>query len=390
MSAIMEATASRFRVRVIQAGLSLNRNLYPEAVLRDAVPLFANARVFIKSDREHLNGAGKDVRNLIGRITEPVFVVGAGGGAIEAVLEPIDPEDPLIKRIAAAVASDMAGLFGLSIDADAEAEQTGTTRTVKRITAVRSVDLIVEPGAGGAVLNLLEAFGGPAMAPEIILAMVRQVEACSLPRPSKDRILEAFTGRPEFTQADLNAAIEREQSYVARLSPILNDAGKVSGLGRTRIVEAEEDKKRSMLDAFLDDKDKSVTSIRECYVELTGDRHITGRAPRGGRLTEALDSASFSEVLGDALQRRMLADYREMGVYDVWRDLANIVPVSDFREQHRTRFGGYGDLPTVAESAPYLPVTSPDDEAAIYQVAKRGGIETVTLEMIKNDDAASI
>ena len=86
----------------------------------------------------------------------------------------------------------------------------------------------------------------------------------------------------------------------------------------------------------------------------------------------------------------MVKDYRATIRYDVWRGLATTVPINDFRTQERTRFGGYGDLPTVAESAAYGALGSPTDEKASYTVAKRGGTEDVTLEMIKNDDVGVI
>jgi hypothetical protein len=39
------------------------------------------------------------------------------------------------------------------------------------------------------------------------------------------------------------------------------------------------------------------------------------------------------------------------------------------------RFGGYGNLPTVGQGAPYTALTSPTDEEATYAPAKRGGTE---------------
>jgi hypothetical protein len=53
---------SKFRIRVIRAGLSGNKTLYPDTVLREATPLFNGVRVFVKSDEEHLKGKGKDFR----------------------------------------------------------------------------------------------------------------------------------------------------------------------------------------------------------------------------------------------------------------------------------------------------------------------------------------
>ncbi|MFG1402341.1 hypothetical protein [Xanthobacter sediminis] len=156
------ASASRFAVRIINAGTSLNKNVYPDAALRAAVPLFDGVRVFVKSDAEHLSGGGKDVRNLIGRIVEPKYAPPAAGrpAGINGVIEVIDPADPVARGMAEAARRGMSDLFGLSIDAEAEGRRQGQTRVVTRFIKVRSVDVIVDPGAGGAVIGVTEAFGG--------------------------------------------------------------------------------------------------------------------------------------------------------------------------------------------------------------------------------------
>lgn len=385
----------RFTVRIINAGASRNWNVYPDTVLREAVPLFDGVRVFVKSDADHTALRGKDVRNLIGRIVQPRFVPPADGkpAGIDGVLEPIDPEDPIIRRITQAVRRDMSALFGLSIDASAQYRSQKGHRVVIRFEKINSVDLIVDPGAGGAVIGLTEACGAPFMDTVSPLEIGRRIERTKLSAPSKERVISAMEEVGNVTEIQLtealNEALQHEEAILRAHGA--SNGGKVSGLGHSaRIVEAEEDKKGKMLDAFFDPNDRSVRSIRDCYIDITGDRDVTGHAPRSLRLTEALNTASFPDVLGDAVQRRMLADYRNMGIYDVWRDLANIVPVTDFRQQHRVRYGGYGDLPIVNESAAYQPVDSPSDEEAVYSVAKRGGTETVTLEMIKNDDVSAI
>lgn len=148
-----------------------------------------------------------------------------------------------------------------------------------------------------------------------------------------------------------------------------------------------------MLDAFFDPRDNSVRSFRECYSQLTGDRRVTGIIKNCDQaiMREALDSASWASVLGDAVTRRMLAEYNIGSRYTVWRKLANIVGnVRDFRTQVRVRYGGYGDLPTVNEGDPFPALASPPDEQASYAVSKRGGTETMTLEMVKNDDVGAI
>lgn len=222
------------------------------------------------------------------------------------------------------------------------------------------------------------------------LALDRRLTACGLPQSAKDRLRNEFSGRTTFTEADVVKRIAEEGRYLSGLGV---GGGQVSGLG-ARVGDGPREKGQQMLEAFFDPNHKEhrhSRSIKDCYIHLTGDAKVTGRINRSARFTEALDSTSFSEVLGDSITRRMLADYRTATEFDIWRLLTGApVPVSDFRTQERTRFGGYGDLPVVLEKAAYAALGSPGDEAASYAIAKRGGTETVTLEMIKNDDVGAI
>ncbi|HYC03711.1 MAG TPA: hypothetical protein VED40_10480 [Azospirillaceae bacterium] len=433
---------SRFQVRVIRAGLSANGNFYPDTSLREAAPLFEGARVFAKSDAEHLAHGGKDVRNLIGRLTRPAFVAGAGpdSGELQAELEVIDPADPLATKLRSALERGMADLFGLSIDAEADAE-TATiptpggpraARIARRFRRVHSVDLIVEPGAGGRVISLIEANGkdkpmdrtqilallkerrpdllegqvpeqlsedelmallkeamakpdDAAKAPDPRLVEARamalaRIQISNLPPTAKRRLQDEFKARTElFVEADVNAAINDTASAIADTSPAFSN----------QVLRERPQKMAAMLDAFFDPK-KPATSFRECYVELTGDTRVTGRRDKAVRLTEAANSGTFADMLGDAITRRVVEDYKANDQYDLWRRIATVVPVADFRTQERARWGGYGDLPLVAESQAYGALDTPTDEKATYQIAKRGGTETLTLEMVRNDDVAMI
>lgn len=406
MITILEATGSpagvRWRVRVIRAGLSGNGNLYPDSVLREAVTLFDGARVFVKSDAEHLAGGGKDVRNLVGKLTEPVFVEARNGepAEIQAVLNIIEPDGAIGTKIREAHQRNMSDIFGLSIDATGKAEPAQfagrTVRKVTQLSAVKSVDLIVEPGAGGQIIHLIEAQGKTAMEgtalnrDQIELMLVKS----GLPQHSQDRLLAVYSVLPEVTEKTLREAIGAERSYLARI----NEGGKVRGLGddsRVELIEGRPAKVAKMLDAFFDPKHKDhrhAQSIRECYVDITGDRNFTGliRNCDEARLRESLDSSSFDQVLGDAITRRMVADYRTPSVYDAWKAVATTVPVADFRTQRRVRYGGYGDLPAVAQRAPYTALSSPTDEEATYAISKRGGTEDISLEMIANDDVGAV
>lgn len=477
---VLEAAGEgRFRVRILRAGLSVNRNFYPDAALREAVPLFEGARVIVKDDGEHLRSRGRDPRAVLGRVTGVTFVPGTGGadsGALEAVFEAIDPNDPMIVRLREAAQRQMLDLFGLSIDARAKFTEARGIRTVTKFMAVNSVDLIVEPGAGGRVLDVLEAAdninedqmdrariialikkhrpaflegkdidaltndqleailaeamgvddgdgeddeeegtgtreaadagtgAGAGLTREDLDRSLRLIEArglarervgrATMPDAARTRVLQTLEARGDWSETAVDAAIRAEQEY---LRPFV-ESGRIAGLGavsRIQMGETRGDKVRTMLEAFFDPEHKDhrhARSFRECYVAITGDSRVTGRLRDcdQGLMREALDSTSLSEVLGDAIHRRLVADYRTPTVYDVWRNLVTTAPVGDFRKQERTRFGGYGDIPIVAEGGDYQPVTSPDDESAEYAVRKRGGTESITLEMIKNDDVGVV
>ena len=451
---------TRYLVRVIRAGTSLNNVTYPASVLREAVPLFNGVRVFVKSDDEHLKGGGKDFRQLVGRLTEAKFVESKDGGEIQAVLDVLESSD-VAAKLREAVSRGMTDLFGLSIDASGRSKQSGKFREATKLTKVASVDLIIEPGAGGQFIRfteakshheetdmlreqmmkaiaardakraegladasdeqVLEAYREAVAAPapaktettpagvtaEQMAEQIRMVEAradarvaiaeAKLPKAIKDRLTTRFAEAASFKTEDVTAAIEAERKFLGEL----NDGAKVQGLGE--FVEAGEDradKVQKMLDEFFDPTKKAI-SFRECYVEMTGDRGVTGlmknvdtqrlrEAIGAANFREAISAATFGDALGDSITRAMLRDYNGANQWSDWQFLADVVPITDFRTQERARIGGYGNLPDVAEDGSYTALTSPGDEAASYAITKRGGTETISIETIANDDVGVI
>lgn len=475
LEAVGEPDKGVWLIRVIRAGLSGNKNFYPDAVLREAVPLFEGARVFVKSDADHIKGAGKDVRQLIGGLRNPRFVEGAStdSGQVQAELVLINPEEEVAVKLREAHSRGLANLFGFSVDmtggAKSETRDGKKVRVAKSITKVDSVDLIVEPGAGGELIRLVEAqapenhhrqedadmalrermieaikakkpnFTSENLTDDELEAAYREaltpaapdasatlaqiqaaqaealktlrlveaqtsaratIAAAKLPQPAKDRLLTRFTEATEpFDAADVEAAIKGERDYLAQFT----ESGKVNLAFDDIEVEDRSEKMAGMLDAFFDPAHKdhrAVRSFKECYIEVTGDRKVTGliddcdrtrlAESMGLRFTEAVNLSGFDKVFGSALRRSLIREYNAAVEYEAWRQIVDVVPVADFRTNERTRFGGYGDIPIVAEEGAYLPLTSPGDEVASYAVAKRGGMESFSLESIKNDDVGAI
>lgn len=162
-----EAADGSIAVTLIRAGASLNGNYYPDRTLQDAVALFEGVRVFSKSDDTHTKGGGKDVHHLLGGVYDVTFVAGASAdsGALVGTFRPIDPTDSVVTKMTEAVKRGMQSLMGLSIDATAYTKKVKrggqTVREAQRFAKVNSVDLIVEPGAGGALDRLTEAAADP-------------------------------------------------------------------------------------------------------------------------------------------------------------------------------------------------------------------------------------
>lgn len=214
-----------------------------------------------------------------------------------------------------------------------------------------------------------------------------------LPKITVDRIKARFS-ETVFKEADLVKVIADERDYLAKLSP----SGKVVGLGEgIKVGEDEAHKVTTALDGFFANKDieevPRFKSFKEAYILITGDTGFSGKinqAKNLGRFTEALQTSSWAEILGDSVTRRMLAEYNVSNLQSWRKIVSDITSVSDFRTNRRLRMGGYGTLPGVAEAGAYQALTSPTDEEATYAATKKGGLETITLEMIANDDVGSI
>ena len=99
---------------------------------------------------------------VLGGIYGVRFVEGAAPdtGALVGTFRPINPAEPAVVKMFKAVKRGLQGLMGLSIDATAKTRKRQlagkTVREAVRFVQVNSVDLIVEPGAGGGLDRLVE------------------------------------------------------------------------------------------------------------------------------------------------------------------------------------------------------------------------------------------
>lgn len=213
------------------------------------------------------------------------------------------------------------------------------------------------------------------------MTLDRELAASKLPEAAQDTIRLQFADKV-FEASALQAAIKSTKEMLDRLAA----SGVPVGTGDIRVTVDTSEKASQMLDDFFAGK---VQSFKACYQDITGDQQITGDLRRASRLTAAISTTTFDQLLGDSITRRMVAEYNASGLTD-WRKIATVTPVFDFRSQRRVRIGGYGDLPAVAQAAAYAALTTPADEEATYTASKRGGTESISIEAIKNDDVTGI
>jgi len=442
---------SKFLVTLIEVGKSLNGVDYPAHVLREAAPLFNGAKCMVKSDDDHIKGTAQHFNNLIGQFSNAQFVEGVGAGkkgALQADLTVLESSGYATK-LREAVDNNMQDLFGLSIDVDGTASGKKGSRTAKKFLKVNSVDLIMVPGAGGRIVSFKEAHNQGNVMNEQLMRLIEALKksnpqlAASVTAEDDETAIVQLTealakhGAPDagqgtgLTLADVNKVIADSQRLVeAKQSAVaLINKSTLPDAAKTRLVESVQscedvstDKVQKLIDseisylskftesgkvnmpegaqysdnpsgvelltALFDPANKDVVSLKEAYIDLTGDKHCTGRLSDCSRtrMVEALDSDSLPNVLADVVNRRVVEVYGSLEKYQLWRKVFRVATATDFKDQNVTEWGGYGDLQEVLESGAYPELAKPTDSNAKYRVSKKGGLATITMEMIKNDD----
>jgi hypothetical protein len=257
--------------------------------------------------------------------------------------------------------------------------------------------------------------------------LTAKLSESNLPQVTQDKLRLQF-GNRIFTEEELNTTLKSEQEYLAKLT----ESGQVNLPGQQIDVgSGEREKFQLAMDGLFEgadllDKDKKkvrrFTSFREAYAVIVGDPRAMFASPfsilsdcywftpelkgtasfaesydveRKRRLREAyfresLKTSDWAEILGDSITRKMMKEWADEDL-QVWRKItSDIVPLRDFRTNRRMMMGGYGTLSSVSEQGTYQELTSPGDTESTYSAGKKGGIESLTMEMIANDDVGAI
>lgn len=251
------------------------------------------------------------------------------------------------------------------------------------------------------------------------------IRGSQLPAPSQERVAQLLTsqtvtGGGQVSAEAIQEAIKAERTYIASLTarPASGHVGSASGQRITasranmapievhvarlrgffrnpqkdkdgRVIPAYRTLKEAML-WHQPDLDPYGVEITEGIMESLREARFQGfRSSR--RITESITTATFGEVFANVMHQVLIAEYSQLP-YDGWRKfVSDIEPVMDFLARKWMKVGGYGDLPTVAESAAYQTLTHGGDEEESYSISKRGGIEdAISMEAIAGDRVGSL
>jgi hypothetical protein len=295
-----------------------------------------------------------------------------------------------------------------------EAGQPNSTRVVRSIHHVESIDLVFEPAADGRILKRLSALWRPTQKPiqfkEVIMtetenptptadsaaqpwlqalqrtAAQAMIQASGLPLAGQQRLLAQTYPSPQAVEA----AIEAERGYLAELhqNQVVRLGGTAPRGGHIQVGLNDTEKLEIALEALLNGasprRDVSpLTGIREAYLRLSGDYEMTGvyRPERVGLAN--VDSSTMANMVANQLNKMVVNEFQKYPRW--WEKIVSIEDFSSLQQVKWVTLGGVGELPTVSEGAAYTELTW-DDQAETASFIKKGGYLGLTLEAMDKDE----
>ena len=184
-----------YRVTLIEAGMSKNRNYWSPQLLQSHTKLFHGVKAFADHPTlsEMKERPERSVKDIIGWYDNPQFFQSMNGGKVKATLHLMD--GPVADIIRQAHAQGKPDLIQLSVNISGRRQpkmMNGTmAREVTEIHRVHSVDAVTEASAGGSIDQLVASEKTSKEVEELM----------SLDNISAEDLLAAIEGRDDLKQA---------------------------------------------------------------------------------------------------------------------------------------------------------------------------------------------
>lgn len=218
-----------------------------------------------------------------------------------------------------------------------------------------------------------------------------------LPKLLKEKVRKQFLGKV-FEQKELEEAVKDEKDTYSKL---MESDGNIDDSGDTKVevVTDEMEKVLSRVDLTFDEDAEvseklkeshleGFTSLKELYKSIyPEDQNITGivgKRDRVGRLKESITTSDITFILGTSITRKIVREFKVKPF--LFDPIVTQTGISDFKQQERTKWGGWSTFPSVTEDADYADGLEPKDEKATYTAATKGYTVGISRKTIKNDD----
>jgi hypothetical protein len=322
---VLEAAEARqgvWSVRIIRAGESLNRRVWPADVLRESAAVFEGRPLALYDIGEQLDHLPAGIRAHVGSLVRSTVGVLRGvrwDEATESLIGQAVITDGRLGQMLRDVAEATGGpvrAFGLSVAAAIEGAVRGAQQIVRRIREVRSVDVVTSPAAGGAFLEALESLGSGGlggsrdrrvpMTREQILRRIRelqtQLRTCEAAESASitTEIDGLFAQLDQLDQPDATEAQQRPQTGPATQAP--HPVPQHAEAGEAR------DELRTELEAVRAAREAAESLVAEQRTErlramVRGLVDEIGRAHTDRTRTELARSAALELEAGEAHDR---------------------------------------------------------------------------------------
>ncbi len=416
-----EAGAEGLPVVIIKPG-EANGLRFTARALAESAGLFLGAPVFIDhaTPQDAARPGGRSVRDLAGEVRQAAWD---------------DERDAVTGRLelfpAAGWVAELARRAGqrpyLGLSADLWVRQRGGE--VQRIEGVNSVDIVVNPAAGGRFLGQQavqtrrevphmsevetttrvqtahqeppthatqrdergqEAARLGAEVQTLRAALLEtQLARSGLPAPLQGQVRQQLAGREVSAEEIASTIAAYQHTWAeAQAQASIRGLGQIHGVTTPleRITLAFE-RLMGLPETAAHRAVERLTGIRELYDLLTGDweRHGLYRAER---VTLAnVTTTTMANVVANVLNKALLQAYTSRPQW--WQPIAYEQEFTNMNQIKWLSLGGLADLDTVAEGDAYTEKTW-DDNAESASFVKKGNYVGVTLEMIDRDDVAAV
>lgn len=228
-----------------------------------------------------------------------------------------------------------------------------------------------------------------------------RLQEAKLPQQAEDALRKRFGGRV-FEATELQEAVMELKNIIAATAP----APVIAQQPRVQMGVGAVERHQAAWDVIFGyDHHASDSKLSENDKKMRDDITRSGRMARPSALFEEwydsslpnrvgphavlheATSADYPNILSTSMEKRMLQVYSS--IPDLSDQLVSVVPdIQNFKTQSRLTMGGFGDLPTVAESdsTDYPTLQRPSEQTTTYSLNKRGGLFPITWEMMMNDD----